>query len=61
MAYCPAIKDSCQHFSFDKCQIRHPVIRKDSGRYWCKSHSMSKEVKDLSAATAISEGPRFES
>ena len=60
MGYCPAIKDSCSHFEYNKCQMRHPVIKKSSGSYWCKSHAQSKEVKDVGAASAISEGPKFE-
>lgn len=61
MGYCPAIRDSCQYFEFNKCQMRHPRIGKTGNSYFCRSNIMSKEVKDLGAMRAISEGPKFES
>ena len=61
MGYCPAIKDSCQHFSYNKCQMNHPRVGKSSGKHWCRSHTLTKEIKDLGAVSAISKGPKWES
>ena len=60
MGYCPAVRAECQYFSFNKCQMNHPREGKTGDKHYCRSHIMSKEVKDLGAISAISKGPKWE-
>ena len=56
---CPAIKSSCSYFDRtikNKCGYRTPRVSKNGKKMYCKSHSMSKEIKDLGMFSLITDG-----
>lgn len=60
-ATCPAIKYTCRYFNStlkNRCALRKPYVRKNGRYFFCKSHSSSKEIKDMGMFSLITEGSR---
>jgi hypothetical protein len=58
---CPAIKASCRYFDGtikNRCGIKRPYVGTVGKKFYCKSHSCSKEIKDMGMFSLITEGTR---
>jgi len=58
---CPAVKYSCKYFDSslkNRCGLKTPTISKNGRHFYCKSHIMSKEIKDIGIFSMITEGSR---
>lgn len=58
---CPAIKSSCYYYDStikNKCGIRKPLVATTGHKFFCKSNTSSKEIKDMGMFSLITQGSR---
>ena len=58
---CPAIKANCSYFDStikNKCGIKKPYVATTGRKFFCKSQTMSKEIKDMGMFSLITQGSR---